>query len=291
MIAPRTLLSIDDMLRLPIGKFLSAYANLTGLLQAIEGTNGPVWLTPDSYSDVRQHTKALIDTCIDLGMNVTQSAALRVSYEIEHPEVDGVSGNIGFRGDALLRLKRFLQGTVHCFENEAEPKTALILPPDMAKYYDSSHPHFGELVQAQFPSAAYEIEEAAKCLAVSSDTAVAFHLMRTVELGIQAVSKCLGIPDPTKEAERNWGAILRKVKSAMAEFDSGTSKHWSNPAERDYFDSAYMTLDAVKNVWRNPTMHVDKKYNPDEAMSMFIAVRSFMTKLASRMDEQGLPKA
>lgn len=224
-------------------------------------------------------------------MSVTEAAALRVAQEIECPEVDSASGNMGFRGDALLRLKRFLQGAVHCFENEAERKTALILPSDLARYYDSSHPHFGDAVQAQFPSAAYEIEEAAKCLAVSSDTAVAFHLMRVVELGIQAVSKCFGVPDPVKDAERNWGLILRKVKAAMAQFDSGESKRWCNLTERDYFESAYMTLDAVRNVWRNPTMHVEKKYNSEEAMNMFIAVRSFMMKLAARMDEQGAPPA
>lgn len=291
MIAPHELLSIHDMLHLPIARFLSAYANLTGLLQAIENEAGPIWLTPDSYRDVRLHTTALIAACTDLGMSVTQSAALKLAHEIEYPEVDDVSGNKGFRGDSLLRLKQFLHATMHCFENEAERKTALILPANLAEFYDSSRPHFGELVQSQFPSAAYEIEEAAKCLAVSSDTAVAFHLMRIVELGVQAVSKCLGAPDPIKDAERNWGAILRKIKTAINEFNSGSSRQWSHPAEKDYFDSAYMTLDAVRNVWRNPTMHLEKKYTAEEAMNMFIAVRSFMMKLAFRMDEQGFPKA
>jgi len=38
-------------------------------------------------------------------------------------------------------------------------------------------------------------------------------------------------------------------------------------------------------------MHVENKYLPEEAEHIFIAVRGFVKKLASRMDEQGQPLA
>jgi hypothetical protein len=38
-------------------------------------------------------------------------------------------------------------------------------------------------------------------------------------------------------------------------------------------------------------MHVENKYTTDEAEHIFGAVRGFMTKLASRCDENGDPKA
>jgi hypothetical protein len=38
-------------------------------------------------------------------------------------------------------------------------------------------------------------------------------------------------------------------------------------------------------------MHVENKYTDDEAEDIFRAVRGFMKKLASRMDENGEPKA
>jgi hypothetical protein len=41
----------------------------------------------------------------------------------------------------------------------------------------------------------------------------------------------------------------------------------------------------------NPTMHVESKYTDEEAEHIFIAVRGFMKKLASRMDESGQPLA
>jgi hypothetical protein len=53
----------------------------------------------------------------------------------------------------------------------------------------------------------------------------------------------------------------------------------------------HASLDAVKNPWRNSTMHVEKKYTDDEAQHIFAAVKGFMKKLAARMDENGEPKA
>jgi hypothetical protein len=99
----------------------------------------------------------------------------------------------------------------------------------------------------------------------------------------------LGIPDPTKPGEKNWGAILKKV------WDDGIENKWPSPVDKQtpdgtYFTSAFASLDAVKNPWRNATMHVENKYTSEEAEHIFSAVRGFMRKLALRMDENGDPK-
>jgi hypothetical protein len=57
------------------------------------------------------------------------------------------------------------------------------------------------------------------------------------------------------------------------------------------FQSLFASLDAVKNPWRNATMHVENKYVPEEAEHIFAAVKGFMKELASRMDESGQPLA
>ncbi len=62
-------------------------------------------------------------------------------------------------------------------------------------------------------------------------------------------------------------------------------------ADGEFFDALYASLDAVKNPWRNATMHPANKYTDEEAEHVFDAVRGFMTKLASRCDEIGEPKA
>jgi hypothetical protein len=146
---------------------------------------------------------------------------------------------------------------------------------------------FGVAVQNQFPAATFEISEASKCFAVARYTASVFHLMRVMEIGIKAVSRCLHIPDPTKPAERNWGVILTEIKKAI-------ETHWSKMGDRQsgdgaFFESVYASLDAVKNPWRNATMHVERVYTDEEAEHIFNAVKGFMQKLATRLNEKGEP--
>jgi len=110
-----------------------------------------------------------------------------------------------------------------------------------------------------------------------------------MEIGVRAVARCLGIADPLQPAERNWGFVLRKVRE-------GIDANWPTVATRssgdgELFDALYASLDAVKNPWRNPTMHPANKYTDDEAEHVFMAVRGFMMKLAARCDENGEPKA
>ena len=114
--------------------------------------------------------------------------------------------------------------------------------------------------------------------------------MRIMEIGIRALAKSLQIPDPTRPIEKNWGSILERI------WDDGISKKWPNGAARmngdgALFDDLYASLDAVKNPWRNATMHVERKYTEEEANHIFAAVRGFMMRLAARMDEDGLPLA
>jgi hypothetical protein len=157
-------------------------------------------------------------------------------------------------------------------------------------YLNPHEPLFGRDFAEKFNTqGAFELEEAATCLALGRFTASVFHLMRLMEIGIGAVARCLQIPDPVKPSERNWGKILDRVRY-------GIDKHWPTTADRmsgdgELFDGLYASLDAVKNPWRNSTMHVENKYTEDEAEHIFVAVKGFMKKISSRMDEDGLPLA
>lgn len=289
MLTPYTLWSLADMLNLPIGKLLTAHANLSGFNQVLVNHSSDVWVTPDSYADLKRHTISLLEACTDIGMPVTKAAVSEFSGELNCAEQ--MDGNFGFRGDSFFRLKGRLHASITCLGYESSLKNALILPPGMADYYDPPSPLFGAEVQSQFPSAVYEIEEAAKCLAVGRSTAGVFHLMRVMEVGIHAAARCLGVPDPVKGSGKNWGMILKNIHTARTVKSSATPKSWDVPTDEAYFDAIYATLDAVRNAWRNTTMHVENKYTSEEAEHIFVAVRGFMMKLASRMDEQGLPLA
>jgi hypothetical protein len=61
--------------------------------------------------------------------------------------------------------------------------------------------------------------------------------------------------------------------------------------DKEFFEELHASLDAVRNPWRNATMHVERKYTDDEADHIFVAAKGFMAKLASRGDENGQPFA
>jgi hypothetical protein len=174
--------------------------------------------------------------------------------------------------------------------DECSALELLLLSPIECQRYAPSKPLFGADFAAKFPTnGAFELDEAAKCMALGRPTAAVFHLMRIMELGIRALADCLGLPDPTKPADRNWGVILKAIWN-------GIEKKWPKSADRmagdgRLFEDLYVSLDAVKNPWRNSTMHVENKYTDDEAEHIFTAVMGFMKKIASRMDENGKPMA
>jgi hypothetical protein len=158
--------------------------------------------------------------------------------------------------------------------------------------YHSAVKLFGQEVANQFPSAAvFEIDEAAKCIALDRPTASVFHLMRVLEIAIGATRKSLGIPDPIKPSERNWGRILKLIKDEIDRRNSAGSTVWGTTTDAEFFADVHVSLDAVKNVWRNATMHVESKYTPEEAERIWGATRGLMIKLASRLDENGQPLA
>lgn len=198
-----------------------------------------------------------------------------------------MSGDAGFRWSEVSRLSE----KVHFrLIDELSLVTVFVLEESKAGLFDPSEPLFGPEVAARFATeAVFEIDEAAKCLALSRPTASVFHLMRTMEVAIRAIARCLQIPDPVRPAERNWALILKTIKN-------GVDAKWPTAATRmagdgAFFEEVLASLEAVRNPWRNATMHVEKKYTDDEAEHIFVAVKGFMKKLASRCDEHGEPNA
>ena len=176
----------------------------------------------------------------------------------------------------------------HTLRRELTQVTLLSLSADDRKWFEPPEPLFGGDFEWMYPSGVFELDEAAKCLALGRPTAAVFHLMRIMEIGIRAIARCLQIPDPLKPAERNWGVVIKEVRT-------GIDKKWPTAADRmvgdgDLFEALLASLDAVKNPWRNATMHVENKYTDDEAKHIFVAVEGFMKKLVARMDEGGNPK-
>lgn len=173
--------------------------------------------------------------------------------------------------------------------DELETCYAFALTAQEAAIYDPTDtPQRVKFLQ-QFESAAYDLEECAKCMALGRSTAAVFHAMRILERGIAAIAACLGIPDPVRPAERNWGKMLERIDEAI-------KAKWPTVASREtgdghLFESLYAMLVAIKNPWRNKAMHPARKYTVEEAARIIMASASFMEELSDRCNEKGEPKA
>jgi hypothetical protein len=162
-----------------------------------------------------------------------------------------------------------------------------VIEPALVRYLKNGADLTGPLVCDRLPSVIFEIEEACKCLVMGRPTASAFHSMRALEIGIKVLAKYLDVPDPVKPAERNWNFLLRNLKGNL---DEKYSSELRLPgSEGAKMESLYATLDAVKNPWRNATMHVDATYQPFEADHILQAVHIFLIRLAEICSEDGSP--
>jgi len=227
------------------------------------------------------------------GQLLTQLKELQSSLLVLNARMAALSVDRLMRHMAGMSYADFADAMSHVdsrIGDELSLISLFVLEQEKAAYFEPTTPLFGPDVAAKFLSAVYEIDEAGKCLALSRPTASVFHLMRSIEFGVRATAKCLSIPDPIN-SRRSWGPMLNTIKNEMDRRNKATPPAWTNASDRNLFDEAHASLDAVRNTWRNATMHVENKYNEEEAEHIFVAVRGFMKKLASRMDEQGQPLA
>lgn len=229
---------------------------------------------PDT-SQLLRDAKALRGHLQDIGFRMS---AITAGHVIMHLEKQSTMREI--QG----QIER-LHGRIH---DELKIRLLFILSSKEADLFEKETP-FGNNVATLFPSVAYEIEEAAKCLALNRSTASAFHSIRCLEAGIRAISRCLGIPDPTKVSDRSWFKALKSIKDEL-------DKRWPTASDRlagdgRFFEEAYAALAAMQNPYRNATMHMDQKYTETEAKYIFDIASDFMQKLAARCNEDGVPAA
>ena len=280
MLTPYSLCTLQDMLNLPIGALLSAYTSIANLWQALEylGPGKHLVLPHRQYTEFVQSAREFHAASQAIGLNVTSIPAGLLLDELARGEEE--ADGFHFRGVNLAQLHGRLQAITICMQNEAQLKVAFVLSPDKEEYFSPKGPLFGPLVHARFTCIIYEIDEAAKCLSFGRATATVFHLMRILEVGLKSVHCHLGIDVDLSRSNKNWGSILTRIRDDIQLRGAG----WP---ERDFFQEIFARLDAIKDAWRNPTMHVEKVYLEQEAKVLFDNTRALMQKIATRMDENG----
>ena len=170
-----------------------------------------------------------------------------------------------------LEIKHFISGLFDVLDQEF---FFHVDQPDVPLYLEAKP--FGERVGRKFPKAAEDIAEASKTLALQRSTACVFHLMRVMEIGIQALGKKLKVAiNPETET---WYQIGEHVDKAIRALPAQTDREKKRKAR---LAAASANLNAVRIAWRNEVMHPKQTYTREEAHEVYRATRAFMDHLAS----------
>lgn len=228
----------------------------------------------DTYS---QDLRVVLESVRKLGATNTATAVDRAIKNIESDTT------YQMLSEEIRDIQRRLQ-------DELSEAVVFALSGKGKDLYRPSEPHFGPLVSSQFVASKPEIEEAGKCLALRRPTAAVFHLMRSLEIVLEGLRLCLGIPELAK-ANRSWGTILKKVRTEIDLRNGAAPPKWSVPGDPDFFSGLHASLIAVKDTWRDEAMHISDPYTEEQAEEVFVTVRVFMKKAASRFNASGDLKA
>jgi hypothetical protein len=274
-------------------------ASMAGMLEMAPlsgppGSSPPGFCMPAmAYADVITVIQDLERLLVQLEMPVTLAAAKRLhGYLTDGAKKDIPGpGMMGFDIPHVRRIKSTCEHLTSRIHDEIDAKLIYMIPASAAGYFNSPIPLLGTDVANAFPSTVYDMTEAGNCLALERSTACVFHLMRIMEMAIGSIARCLGIPDPVKPNKKHWGAISQTIQTEINARNVAVPPGWAKPDDKVFFSEIYILMEAVRGAWRNPTMHPDRKHTQEEAFNIFGAVKTFMAKISSRLDEKGEPKA
>ena len=281
MIDSYRLRSLWDMYELDASAFHEATMVIRQAISMVDGRKMPephAIMPDDMRTPVKENLRNFAKGLASLHVPVTRLAVVDLIKDIDRlPSLSYFDC-----GSLMLQVQLTLR-------RELTTTKVYSLDAQRAHFYASQEPLFGSDVASKFSSIAYEIDQAGKCYACDLTTASAFHSIRCLEAAITALSRCLGIPDPTKGADRTWGKVLGAIKAEMEV--KWPSKNGRMAGDAQLFDEIYGSLAAMQNPYRNATMHLDAKYTAPEAIYIFEVVKGLIQRIASRMDQDGVPMA
>jgi hypothetical protein len=149
------------------------------------------------------------------------------------------------------------------------------LRPEVAVFFEDKNP-FGDAVATSFPSAAHDIDGACKCYACDRFDAPVYHLMRAMESPLRCLAKNLHV-----KYSPGWSPYLMKIDKRLRNTKTRMPKK-----RRQFLSNASTLLFAIKDAWRNETMHLEASYGPDQTARIFESTRAFMVLLASQLHER-----
>jgi len=247
-------------------------------------TNFVVHIQTISESNPNETLKPLVDDPLLVEFENLRTICQELGLDLSIKSIDRIIGKFSNQEVPAPDVEMLLGNLIERIEDELSSVYVMTLSKKKAEDYYEKTNLFGDVVSSNFSSANFDIEEAGKCFATARYTACVMHLQRVMEIALKAYGVLLGIASLSSQPA--WGEVLRLTGSGIKERnDKQNPKVWISTEEQRFCEGLQPLLFSVKNSWRNPSMHADKKYTEEEAEDIFNAVKGFMRHIAKHLDE------
>lgn len=251
------------MLSLKIRDFYTCMFHAVELERSVLKHPGP--LPEADIERLRESPDGICEFCKELELPLSALAAERV-----------------FSCKTGREMHIALENFRHVIIDELEQKKFYGPLAKYSSYFDNPK-LFGDAVFSAFPSAIEDITEAGSCLALERSTACVMHLMRAMEVCLEALANTIGV-----SKQNNWGAYIKEIGDKL---EKRAKSSGSRSSQEQFYAAAAIQFDHVRRAWRNPALHVEKNYSVDRAEQILLAVKSFMDHLATQISESDQPSA
>jgi len=159
-----------------INTFLSDYHMLVSMSAALK--NCPNFLA--GFFEMPAN-KLFLDHAISLRTLLTE-----LGFRLSAMTMDSLINYMQNQGP-MVEVQRHIENLHGRICDELKTRDLVIIDTQDIEWYQQLQPTFGLVVDQRFPTSAEdEIAESAKCYALDRNTACVFHLMRTMEIGLEA---------------------------------------------------------------------------------------------------------
>lgn len=198
----------------------------------------------------------------------------------DHPKYPEEKGAVirSLSGDLLAK---YLADIRERLADELSTKLFFQLPYSRKQLYEKPREKWEKVID-KFPETITDIEEMAKCFALSRYAASIFHSLLVVEAGLIRLGNAIGVADP----KPGWDATSKKLAQLVNDGHARYPEHL--PITFAVCEQINQSVQTMKHAWRNKVNHVAGKlivlqsdFSPDIAEEIIVATRSFMRRLAA----------
>lgn len=210
-------------------------------------------LPVDESRDLLAIIKGFARNCEELSMIASSTIASTVANELEKI-INSSTEATTFTVHNSLIFRNQLNSLIVCINAETSVSLAHVMTPEQQKLFAPKTAHWPD-VRSALPDAAFDIDEAAKCLALGRHTAAVFHCMRILEACLSKIQTDLNLQIGNNP---NWGVSLRSLKDHI----TNKGSQWSH---KNHYLNLLNHFQCIKDALRNPTMHMERIYVFEEA--------------------------